>query len=129
MDDPLEQPEMARRIRAAMSYGKVNIKRAARAVGVSAGHWPRYTSGKTAYTLDIRQLRALAAASGIDPNFFTADLSRLHEIVPPGGYVFKPLEAPEPPAPPSALRQLPEDPRPTDEAGDHEGPESAAGGP
>jgi transcriptional regulator with XRE-family HTH domain len=122
MDDPLEQPEMARRIRAAMHYGRITIKRAAELTNISPDHFARYTSGRTRYVLSHRQLRALAAEAGIDPNFFTADLDRLEEIVPPGGTIFKRLEAQAPPAPPAELRRPPGGPEPSGGTDPHEPP-------
>lgn len=124
MDDPLEQPEMARRIRAAMKYGNVNIKRAAEITNISPDHFSRYTSGRTHYTLNHRQLRALAMEAGIDPNFFSADLDRLAEIVPPDGIVFKRLAGPAPPDPPSEPRRPPRAPAPSGDTDPHEPPGS-----
>jgi hypothetical protein len=81
MASPLEQPEVGRRIRAAMSYGRLSRTDAAKIFCVSTGHLDKYIAQDPTYMPeDVQQLRELAIAAGLDPNWFTADLDRLTEI-------------------------------------------------
>ncbi len=75
---------MARRIKAALAYGRISRKRAAAILHVSVGHLDHYTARGATHKPDIQLLQDLAAEADIGPNWFTADLSRLPAIVTEG---------------------------------------------
>jgi transcriptional regulator with XRE-family HTH domain len=79
-----EQPEIARRIKAALSYGHVSRTAAAAAMSVSPSHLDRFTARDARYVPSWSQLWALAEICGLPPEWFSADLLRLSEIVTDG---------------------------------------------
>lgn len=78
--------EMARRIRAAMAYGDVSRERAAVVMKVSTGDLSRLygKKGKETKSATVQQLWDLADEAGLPAEFFSADLTRLVDIVAPG---------------------------------------------
>lgn len=82
----VNQLEAEKRIRAAMGYAAMSRADAAKAMNVSPGTLDRFTGkkGKERATPSWEQLWALAEACELSPDWFGADLQRLHEIVPDG---------------------------------------------
>lgn len=79
------------RLRAALKYGEISRETASRLLDTSPAMLSRYYSEKdTRYTPTVEQLRKVAEAAGLPFEFFTADLSRLAEIVPAGGWMTAP---------------------------------------
>lgn len=82
-----QQPEVGRRLRAAMAYGSLPIAAAAFAMDVSESHLSRFTDRKAQpgdYAPTWQQLWAVADACGLPRDWFSADLDRLGDIVPEG---------------------------------------------
>jgi transcriptional regulator with XRE-family HTH domain len=103
----LEQPEVARRIRAALAYGDIGRVQAAELLGASQSTLARYISGRTHYKPDLQLLWGLADACGLPREWFVADLSRLVEIVPAGLPVFsRPRAADLSEGPPGELGRI-----------------------
>lgn len=83
MQEP-EQPETARRIKAALAYGNVSRGDAARVMDVSKAHLDRFTAKEPRYAPSWDQLWRLADRCGLPPEWFSADLTRIAEIVSEG---------------------------------------------
>lgn len=82
VSSPTKQPEVARRIRAAMAYGRLSRAEVARIFSVNPTHLDRYTSGRTDYVPAAELLWELADQCDLPREFFYADLERLAELVP-----------------------------------------------
>lgn len=98
---------MARRVRAAMAYGKVKREDAAKVMGTSPGTLDRIAGQKGTETKrpEWDQLWALADKANLPREWFSADLSRLREIVPAGSPVFPTPSAPNGQALPTEMAQ------------------------
>lgn len=110
MDDfPPNQDDMRGRLRAALEFADRSRAHAALTLNVSPETLYRMLGKKgdeikaVSWT-DIWKIAALCE-DAIPVEFFTADLSRLHEIVPPGAREFRRPELAAPPAPPSQPRR------------------------
>lgn len=86
MRGPEDWHETARRVRAAIAFGRLSRPQAAEAMRVSLARLERITGtrGSEASLATWQELWRLADAAGLPPEWFSADLSRLREIVPPG---------------------------------------------
>lgn len=93
-------PETAKRVRAAVAYyGPRSDSAVAKGVGTSVRTLQRWkVLGLEAMT--VTEVRKLAAFCGLEPDFFTADFTRLREIVPEDVPLLATRDATRP-APPS----------------------------
>lgn len=103
----VNQPEAAKRIRAAMAYVNLSRAAAATAMHVSPGTLDRYTGkkGQETATPTWDQLWDLAIECDLDPDWFGADLGRLSEIVPAGTPTLARPRTPQEIAKAAALRR------------------------
>lgn len=86
MVGPEDWSETARRVRAAMAYGKLKRSQAAAIMGTEPGTLDRITGMKGSETrlATWEQLWQLADRVGLPREWFSADLKRLDEIVTEG---------------------------------------------
>lgn len=91
----LDPHEVARRVRAAMSYGDLSRDAAAAAMHVSPSTLDRIAGKRTSRPrgADWAELWRLADASGLPREWFSADLERLPEIVTDGPTFTRPEPA------------------------------------
>lgn len=102
--------ETGRRVRAAMAYANVSREQAADVLDVSIATLNRITTTRgEPRRVDLRDLWRLADACHLPPEWFSADLSRLPEIVPPGmpTVVRSPAEGQDPSASDLPYRPIP----------------------
>lgn len=86
MPGPDDWTETARRVRAAMAYGRIGRVEAAEVMETTPATLDRIigTKGGETKLATWQQLWRLAARVELPPEWFAADLGRLPEIVPPG---------------------------------------------
>jgi transcriptional regulator with XRE-family HTH domain len=84
VDGELDPDEAARRLRAAIAYLNLSQDQAAEIIGVSKATLARMTKskGNEFRPATWGQLWKLADVGGLPRAWFTADISRLHEVVP-----------------------------------------------
>jgi hypothetical protein len=92
-----------------MAYGGIKRLQAAELMDTTPGTLDRIlgTKGSETKTATWDQLMKLAAAVDLPPEWFSADLNRLPEIVPAGSAIFvRPADGGAPPIPGATGRRL-----------------------
>lgn len=89
-DDAEARQELARRIKAAIAYGRIGRKEAAEIFGVSRTHLDRYTRKRNPYAPPPQALRRLVDRADLPREWWYADLARLAEITSPDAEIPRP---------------------------------------